>query len=268
VLVNDAKRHGVMVLPVDVNLSQARCTLEEGALRLGFLMVKGVGPEGARAIEEARVQGGPFRSVRDFARRTGLKREALENLVQAGAFDCLGLTRRELLWQVWLVERWRSPMDGLNEGPVASPALPDQGPWDVLGGEYGALGLSTALHPLQLMRQRLERQGVANSALLGELPDGAEVRVAGMVVCRPRPPTAKGFAFLTLEDEYGMVNVVVPPRVYQACRLVIRTAPLVVVTGALEKRHGVVNLRAFHVQSLRPVPPGTHLPDGLPLSAT
>jgi error-prone DNA polymerase len=225
-------------------------------------MVKGVGIEGAKAIEQARVEGGPFRSVRDFTARTGLGGNALEGaLAQVGAFDCLGLTRRELLWQVWLVERWHGPLDG-NEDREDLPALPDQGPWDVLGGEYQALGLSTTLHPLQLMRQRLEQEGVANSALLGELPDGAEVRVAGMVVCRQRPPTAKGFAFLTLEDEHGMVNVVVPPRVYQACRPVIRTAPLVVATGVLEKRQGVLNLRALQLQSLRPVPPSRHPPGG------
>jgi len=252
VLTGDARRHGVKVVEPDLNLSLAKCRVEaDQVIRLGLGCVQGIGEETAENIVRKREQGGPFRSLFDCARRTGLRREALENLITAGAADSFGLTRRELLWQLGLLY-WpvgqQPPLDVPTEQDMV--ALPSISAWEQLVGEYKVLNLSPNHHPLAIMRSRLPR-GLATSATLERMADGAAVRLGGMVVCRQRPWTAKGVVFLLLEDEFGLANVVVYPTLFERQRNLIRLEPLLLVYGHLQRRGGTINVVARHFQSLR-----------------
>jgi error-prone DNA polymerase len=258
VIVGDARRHGVEVLPPDVNLSRRRCTVEslpaEGrgdAVRIGLAYVDGVGEKGGRAVEGARDRGGPFRSLRDFCWRTGLRREAIESLVRAGALDGFGLNRRELLWQLGLVYR---PANG--QMPLPLPTEQDEVPlrdltrWERLVADYETMGFSARDHPMAAVRQVLG-EGTVSTAHVETLPDGVDVQVAGLVVCRQQPGTARGFVFLVLEDEFGLANVVVKPPVYLRYRALVRAEPFLMVSGQLQRRDGITNLIAESFRPLR-----------------
>jgi error-prone DNA polymerase len=261
--VGDARRHGVEVLPPDVNRSHRRCTVEslpaEGrgeAVRIGLGYVDGVGEKGGRAIEEARDRGGPFRSLRDFCWRTGLRREAAESLIRAGAFDGFGLNRRELLWQLGLVYRPNGHHAEERQMPLPLPteqdevSLRDLTRWGRLVADYETMGFSAHDHPMAAVRPVLG-EGIVSTTHVEVLPDGAEVQVAGLVVCRQQPGTAKGFVFLVLEDEFGLANVVVKPAVYVRYRPFVRAEPFVIVSGHLQRRDGVTNLIAKAFRPLR-----------------
>ena len=253
VLIKDAQRHGVVVLPPDINLSRARCTLEGGAVRLGLAFVKGIGEAGARTIEDAR-RDGPFRWLGDLVRRTGLPRQALENLILVGACDGFGLGRRELLWQLGLVLGGRraggawQPALPLDPGPV--PRLPEVSTWDRMLADYRVMGLSVAYHPVGLLRPALG-EGVVPLGALPGLPDGTRVTAAGLVVARQRPENARGLCFITLHDEFGEADVVILPGLYERRRDVIRTAPLLVVAGRIDRSRGSLTLLAEDVGRLR-----------------
>jgi error-prone DNA polymerase len=227
-------------------------------VRIGLAYVDGVGEKGGGAVEEARGRGGTFQSLGDFCWRTGLRREAVENLVQAGAFDDFGLNRRELLWQLGLVYRPATVHpDGWPSGQALLPLptkqdevpLRDLTPWERLLADYAVLNLSPNYHPMGLIRSHLH-EGIVSTAHLEHLPDGSPVAVAGLVVCRQQPGTAKGFVFLVLEDELGLANVVVKPQVYLRYRALVRAEPFLVVRGQLQRRDGTTNVIA---ESLRPL---------------
>ncbi len=244
-LIDDAKRHGVVVHPVDINASQRRChVLDPQQVQLGFVMVKNTD---GNAIVEARERGGPFASLRDFVQRTHVRRQVIEYLIQAGAFDSMGLDNRELLWQLWLIQRTEDLFSGQE---IVPPALPPSGEWDLIRGEYQAQGFSANRHPAALLRGQLSRQGVVTSDALVDLDEKAKVSVAGVVVCRQRPPTAKGFAFLTLEDECGMMNIIISPALYEGVRTAFRQAPLVRVDGVRHERDGIINIKATNLVPL------------------
>ncbi|MGQ9572246.1 MAG: helix-hairpin-helix domain-containing protein, partial [Dehalococcoidia bacterium] len=251
VLTNDAQRHGIEVLSPDVNRSGARCTVEERAVRIGFAYVQGIGQEAARALEDERRHSGDFRSLSDFVRRVSLKREPIENLIQVGAFDQFGLSRRELLWQLGLLYR---PSNGQLALPLPVDqdmvALPEMTDWERMAADYGILALSPHYHPMGLMRPHLH-EGIVSTAHLEHLPDGTQVEVAGLVVCRQRPGTAKGVVFLLLEDEFGMANVVVKPQLYERYRSLVRAEPFVLVSGELQRRDGTTNVIAQRLSVLR-----------------
>jgi error-prone DNA polymerase len=256
VIVGDARRHGVEVLPPDVNSSRWRCTVEGEAVRIGLAYVDGVGEKRGRAIEEARHRGGLFHSLRDFCWRTGLRREAIESLVRAGAFDSFGLNRRELFWQLGLVYRPNGHRAGERQIPLRLPteqdevSLRDLTRWERLVADYETMGFSARDHPMAAVRPTLG-EGVVSTAHIETLPDGVEVHVAGLVVCRQQPGTARGFVFLVLEDEYGLANVVVKPQVYLYYRALVRAEPFVVVSGRLQRRDGITNLIAESFRPLR-----------------
>jgi error-prone DNA polymerase len=251
VLTKDAQRHGIEVLPPDGNRSGARCTVEEGAVRIGFAHVAGIGQEAARAVEEERRRNGAFRSLSDFVRRVSLKREPIENLIQVGAFDQFGLNRRELLWQLGLLYR---PSNGQLVLPLPVEqdmvALPQMTEWERMTADYSILALSPNYHPMGLIRPHLH-DGIVSTAHLEHLPDGTQVEMAGLVVCRQRPMTAKGFVFMLLEDEFGMANVVVKPQLYERYRSLVRAEPFVLVSGELQRRDGTTNLIAQDFSVLR-----------------
>ncbi len=262
VLTNDAKRHGVRILPPDLNRSGTECTIEDGnAVRIGLGYVAQLGPEAAARITAGRVAGGPYRSLADLVRRVPLRLEAAERLVAVGAADRFGLGRREALWQLGLF----LPARGFGGGrtakepgaqlPLALPVAQDMvelkpmGPWEQMAADYDTLGLSPRYHPLGLLRPHLPA-GITPLADLATLPDGLLVRVAGLVVCRQRPGTAKGITFLLLEDERALVNVVVYPDLYDERRHVVRGEPFLVIDGKLQRRDANINVVA---RSLRPL---------------
>ncbi|TVP45014.1 MAG: DNA polymerase III subunit alpha [Gemmatimonadales bacterium] len=278
VLGRDARRHGVEILPPDLNRSGVECTVDaEGAglrpaLRVGLGFVRGWGEAIATRVVQERERGGPYRSLVDFLRRTpaALRRPAIENLVWVGGLDGLGLTRRELLWQagLWLgpdAERTRA--EGRADDPQFALSLPDPDadhPFAALGdrdrivADYRMLRFSTGEHPLALVRSRLPPDVVTGSDLPG-LPDRRNVAVAGVVVARQKPGTAKGYLFVLIEDEFAHINVIVKPRVYENYRAVWRMEPFLLVRGRLQKDGASLNVIATSVEELR-VPNASHPP--------
>jgi error-prone DNA polymerase len=251
VIIGDARRHGVQVLPVDVNRSLWRCTVEDGRVRVGLSYVKGIGEASGRSIERARDHYGDFRSLREFCWLSGLRREVVENMIRSGAFDSFGLNRRELLWQLGLV--WHKASAQM---PLPLPtkqdevSLPDFGRWDKLVADYAVTGFSTYDHPMAMVRPTLE-QGIASTTDLLRMEDGARVQVAGLVVCRQKPATAQGFLFMVLEDEHGLLNVIIRPKVYEQFRSIVRTESFLRVSGSLQCREGIINLLAASVSPLQ-----------------
>ena len=249
VIVNDARRHGVAVLPVDINRSGGRCTVEEGSVRLGFRYVKDVGEKAWQKIEEERGKGA-FSSLRDFYKRTRLCREAIENLILVGAMDCFGIPKRQLLWQLGLVLK-----EGIDRLPLhfadQEVELPQMTPMEEVASDYQVQGLSCRYHPMQVLREGISRDGVLKSSEIVCLFDNTRVKIAGCVVSRQAPVTAKGHVFLTLEDEDGLVNVILKPRVYGKYRYIARREPLIVVEGTLRKKDGIINIVAERLLPLR-----------------
>jgi len=252
-VIRDARRHGVRVLPVDVNRSQADCVVEDGAVRLGYRYVAGLGPAGCARWEEARAEG-PFRDLADFCRRTGLPREAVAGLIRVGAMDSWERPRRDLLWELGRLECREGTLPwAWEETPVSWEPLTVQ---ERLKAEYAVLGMGLEVHPLALFRSWLRGQGVLTSEELGRCQDGERVRVAGEVVVRQSPPTAKGFAFVTLEDETGMVNLVLPPKVVARHRPLL-DAPLLLAEGVVQWEGYVVNVRVMRVWAVEAEEPLT-----------
>ncbi|RLC56613.1 MAG: error-prone DNA polymerase, partial [Chloroflexi bacterium] len=221
VLLNDGKRHGVDVLPPDVNQSGADCSIEGAApstlasaglragVRIGLRYTRGLSREAALPVEAERERNGEFRSLFGFLERTSLKRESIENLIACGAFDSFGLERRQLLWQLGLLYRSKDRGRSERQLALALPveqdmvALRPMSGWDRMTADYTVLGMSPSHHPMAFLRPGLN-EAIAPTHMLGSLEDGTPVQVAGMVVCRQRPGSAKGFVFLLLEDEFGL----------------------------------------------------------------
>jgi len=253
-LVKDAQRHGVHFLPADVTCSDWPCTLEDGRVRLGLCYVRGLRREaGERVVAERRRQ--PFRSVQDLMDRVGLRRDELQALAGIGALNRFGHTRRGALWQVEKAGRPRGPLFGpietgddprVQEGEP-SP-LPEMTPIERLESDILGTGMTLGRHPMALYRPGLEARGVRRARDLEGLRDGSRVTVAGAVICRQRPGTAKGFLFLTLEDETGLVNVTVRPDLFDERHRVLVTAGVLEVDGVLQGREGI-SVRATEVRA-------------------
>ncbi|MDI6858336.1 MAG: error-prone DNA polymerase [Dehalococcoidia bacterium] len=256
VFTNDAKRHGVSILNPDINLSGARCTVEDGpegdAVRIGIGYVRGIGGKAAQAVEEERRRNGPYGSVWELMNRTRLPRAAVEDLASVGAFETLAANRRQPMWEAGLVVR---PREG-RQLPLSLPIeqdtveLSDMTAWERMAAEYVNLGLSPTHHPLAFIRRALH-EGVVSSKHLDSLSDGSMVELAGLVVCRQHPMTAKGFVFLLLEDEFGLSNVIVKPQLYNECRDIIKTEPLLLVRGRLQRKEGITNILAVTFRPLK-----------------
>lgn len=246
-IVNEMKRRGIVVEAVDVMRSSWEWTIEGAGVRAGLKSVRGLGDSHQEDYESARRQG-PWRSVEDFCQRVGWPRLLLERLAAVGGFEGLGVERREALWQV----------QGFRPRPgLAAPAAQEEArtlepltPAEAMTIDLQQLGHSVQAHPIRFLRSMLERWKVLPSQRLERAAYGSTIRVAGVVTVRQRPPTAKGFCFLTLEDEYGMMNVVIRPDKYQEYRAVVRRAMLLLVEGTLQKSRGVINVMAEKVAAL------------------
>ena len=284
-LKEDSKRHGITVLNPDINHSREKCIIRNESVLLGLRYVRGMGDAAATQAVAARDQGGPFKSLADAMERTGLQREIIENLVTAGAFDALNaagttgsmektetaktagavgtagiarnkgaVSRRQALWEVGL--RYR-PIN--TQQPLPLPVeqdmaeLPEQSEWETMGEEYRILGLYPEGHLMALARPHL-RPGILSSRDIEAKADGDIVTVAGLVIRRQRP-LAKA-VFLTLEDEFGHIPLVVWPGEFAKYRQIIRE-PLLVIRGEVSRREGTMNIVTHHVE---PMPTMKNLP--------
>jgi error-prone DNA polymerase len=238
VLVGEARRRGVTVLAVDIQRSGPRCTVEEGAIRLGLNYVRGLRQEAVERI----VTGRPFVDLADFCQQVRPGRLAAERLILAGAFDGWGIPRRQLMWELGTLGDREGELElNFTREPVA---LPDPTPTEITLLEQAALGLSTGDHLLAYYRPWLAEQGVWPTDRLVYGHNNRPVRTAGLVVVHQSPPTAKGMHFLTLEDETGLVDVVLRPDIYQRYARLLRQPGLLVVEGTLQKEGTVINVLA------------------------
>jgi len=263
-LVRDAQEHGVTVLPVCIQNSGWHAGLETSggsfpALRLGLEQVHGLGQTSGRQIEEVR-NAGRFKSIYDLKRRCQLTQPQVLSLARAGALKSLSGSRRQAIWN----SMERKPEPGsmpLFEGLDGNGFNETESSFDETGGlpttstleevltDYRASGLSLKAHPLQFVRSHLIQHGVVTAAGACSCPEGSRVVVVGIVLSRQRPATAKGTIFLTLEDETGIVNVVVPKAVWQHCDPKNRRATILMVKGRIQQRGNVVHLLARRLEA-------------------
>ena len=248
-LVKDAQRHGVRFRPVDVTRSARPCTLEEEQVRLGLLFVRGLRSEAAERIVAER-ELSPFASLQDFVDRTGLRRDEQRRLAEVGALNAFGLTRRSALWQVEKAGRPRGPLlrDAESDELDAPSPVPEMDLAERLSSDLVGTSLTAGPHPVSLYRAHLAHRGVRRACDLPRIGDGDWVRVAGAVICRQRPGTARGFLFLTLEDETGLVNVIVRPDLFHREHGVLVGAGVLEVDGVMQSTDGL-SIRALAVRS-------------------
>ncbi|HEY5427644.1 MAG TPA: DNA polymerase III subunit alpha [Solirubrobacteraceae bacterium] len=269
-LVHEAQRRGLEVLAPDVNESGVECEIEvdpgpsagdsgppgggRGSsghrVRIGLGYVRGVRRQDVAELVAARERSGRFRGLSDLASRAGCGAAALELLAWSGACDPLvevppdgarlapGFTRRMALWQLGVMTPGRKVPGGTQLAlPLdlpAPPSLRQLSAWEAMLADYTTIGLTTRAHPLALLRERMS-QDIVTSRDLEQLPHGRRVRIGGLVVARQRPGTASGIVFVLLEDEFGTINLVVPPQIYERHRLTVRTEPLILAEGKLER---------------------------------
>jgi error-prone DNA polymerase len=260
VLVNDARRHGVVVKPIAVNASAWWSSVEpDGALRLGYHLVRGFGSAQREALEAA-LTSGPFTDILDFTRRTRLSRDALESLAAANAFRPWFPAQRDALWALRALDEREARgelgriMD-LDEPLVSFPALSAR---EVTMLDLRSTGV-TDVQPIAHFRAQLDRANVLPAARLGAMPNHLACTVGGMVITRQRPGTAKGFVFLTLEDETGLVNVIVRPDIYERYRRTIRQSPALIIDGVLQREGACVDLLMKRCRPLETEGTTTHI---------
>ena len=255
-LVQDAQRHGVEVRPVDVMDSDWDCTLEEtadgqAAVRLGLRMVSGLSIAEGERLMAARILG-PFMDTEDLARRAALDRQTMEQLAAADALMGLSGHRRQ---QVWDAVALKAPPALLRDAPVEEDVLelPEAPEGEAIVWDYASLGLTLRRHPLALLRERLNQRRFMTAAQLRDAPDGRLVRACGIVTGRQQPDTSQGVVFVSLEDETGVVQVIVWKSVRQRQRNELTRARLMAVHGVWQREGEVCNLIAGRLEDLTPL---------------
>ncbi len=248
-IVEDAKRHNVVVRPIEMQASEWDCTLEPCAdstggfaVRMGLRYVKGLGEREWERIARPRNLA-PFASLQDFARRTGLDESSLSALAEAGVFDSLQIDRRTALWDARRLARMQKESLELP-ARERQPRFAPLSDFEEVGWDYRRTSHSTRRHPLEPMRTSLIRHGLPDARTVASMENGAKVRYAGLVICRQRPGTAGGVVFMTLEDETGFVNAVVWESVFQRYSVLAKTVSFLGITGKLQVEDGVVHLVA------------------------
>ena len=253
-LVKDAARHGVVAMPVDVTRSSWKCTIEivdrRPAVRMGLRYVTGLREEIALRIESERARR-QFDSIADLTARVGPNRREIDALAYAGAFAAFGLARRDAMWNAAAVERdpksllaGAQPRD--SEVPLASMS-----PIDETLADYAATGLTTGPHLMTYLRGDLSARGILSADDLTRARHQSWVKTAGVVIVRQRPGTAKGFLFITLEDETGIANLIVTPDLFQKNRLLLRSAGILLAEGVLQAVDGVTAIRARRFEEIK-----------------
>jgi error-prone DNA polymerase len=259
-LVKDAQLHGLRVKPIDVQQSDWLCTLEpEGddranrfALRLGLLYARGLRHEVGEALVQARNKR-VFESIHDLAFRVPeMRKSALTMLAKIGALNWLGenIHRRNALWQVEYAGRPTGPLlselpERDEESPLARMTVDER-----LAADFHGTGVTVGPHPMAYHRDTLSRMGIVCSSDLQNLKHGRKTRIAGCVIARQRPGTAKGFVFLSLEDETGISNAIVTPAVYEQYRRIVTYGKFLLVEGKLQNQENVVSVKADVVRPL------------------
>jgi error-prone DNA polymerase len=243
VLVNDARRHGVRVEPITVNASEWWSFVDaRGALRLGFHLVRGLG-EGQREKLQTAIGNGHFADLLDFTRRTGITRDGLENLAAADAFAPWFASRREALWALRGLDEREARGELARSMEIDEPAaqLAPLNPIEATTLDINATGVSD-VQPIMHFRAQLDRANVLAANRLAAMPNHLVCKIGGLVITRQRPGTAKGFVFLTIEDETGLVNIIVRPDVYERYRRTIRQSAALIIEGTIQKEYGVVDI--------------------------
>lgn len=279
-LVRDAREHGVEIREVDINSSDWDCLLEKAtfdkskvdfrhagmrdviqskrAVRLGFRQVKGLSEESMRRLVDMRGSG--YRSIHDLWLRSGLKKSDIERLADADVFGSIGLTRREALWAVRALDvqsaAEKLPLfecagkDDLQIEPETQ--LPEMLPGEQVIEDYRYLSLSLKAHPVSFLREDFRRAGITRNVDLLEVANGRRVTIAGLVLVRQRPGSAKGVIFMTLEDETGVANAIVWPAVFEKYRSTVMGARLVKIRGKLQSQSGVIHTVVEHIEDMTP----------------
>jgi len=245
-LVKDARRRGVRTRHVCIRESQWFCTIgADDSIRLGLCYVRGISREEGRRILKAR-ETAPFASLADFQLRTGVSKGALRMLARIGALNSLATHRRVAQWQV---ETARDPDDlfAHAESGETAPLAPMTS-IERVQSDYDGTGLTAGLHPMALIRNQLPDAWRATD--LGQAANGTLLQIAGMVICRQRPGTAKGFAFISLEDETGIANAIVTPRLFEMHRFLISGEPFLAIEGILQNVDDVIHVKATRITSL------------------
>ncbi len=261
-IVRDAREHGVEVLAIDVNRSKWDCTLERSdesapSLRLGLRLAKGLAEEDANRIADAVKERGPFKTIEALWRASGVPVAALRKLARADAFGSMGLDSQAALWQVRALRDEPLPLfdQGTTEAETREglDALPEVAPSMRVLHDYSSTGLSLKAHPISFIRPHLDsRAATPNTELRSERlsPTGRRVSVAGVVLVRQRPGTASGVVFITLEDETGIANLIVWPKVFERFRRVGRLSAMLLARGRVERQGEVVHVHVDHMESL------------------
>ncbi|GAC1489779.1 MAG: hypothetical protein NVS1B9_10830 [Solirubrobacteraceae bacterium] len=257
-LVHEAQRRGIVLHAVDVNASLDVCSVEDdGSVRIGLGYVSGVRAEEVQSLVQARSAGGRFRSITDLAGRASACRGSLEQLAWSGACDALAGDRRRALWQLGIAAPGRRVRGGtqlaLPFDLAEPPQLREPSRWERVLADYATSGVTIDDHALAILRPALA--GIATSITLDSLPHRAKVSVAGIVVARQRPETARGVVFMLIEDEHGTVNLIVPPALYERRRHIVRAEPLLIAHGTLERPlqgGGTVNVLGAELEPLEP----------------
>lgn len=252
VLVNDAKRHDVVVKPVEVNASEWWSFVDgSGAVRLGFHLVRDLGSVQRECLEAA-LKAGAFADILDFARRTDLSREGLESLAVADAFAPWYRSRREAMWALRALDERerRGELGRLMETEEPAVTFAPLQPREQTAFDLWATGVTTGPQGIAHLRAGLDALGVLSATALAHAKHRQRVRVGGLVITRQRPGTAKGFVFLTLEDETGLVNVIVRPDLYERTSRIIATNATLIVAGTLQKESGCIDVLAVEIEPL------------------
>ncbi|MGC2161518.1 MAG: error-prone DNA polymerase [Silvibacterium sp.] len=261
VLIKDAQRHGLRVKPIDVQVSDWPCTVEresDGTLSLliGLGYAKSLTKQSAEALVSSRRYDGPFRSAEDLAQRVpSLNRRELTRLAQIGALNQLDDIehRRDALWQVERAGKLEGPLfrdgESLREDSDARP-LQQMNVEERLVADYAGTGLTVGKHPMHYRRPELRRGNILSAEELRTRRDGEFVRVAGCIIARQRPGTAKGFIFISMEDETGIANVIVTPDLYDRDRVIVTRSKFLLVEGPLQNQDNVIHIKATRLIAL------------------
>lgn len=262
VLVKDAQRHGLRVKPIDVQVSDWLCTIEQEtdgplSLRIGLCYARGLRKQSAEALIDSRNKNGAFRSAEDIALRIGtLNRKELTLLAQIGALNKLeGVGhRRDALWQVERAGKFEGPLlrensESLRDDSESMP-LHQMNTEERMMADYAGTGLTVGRHPMYYRRSQLRQEDVLSATDLRKHRNGDVVRMAGCIIARQRPGTAKGFVFLSMEDETGIANVIVTPDLFERERLVVTRSRFLLVEGPLQNQDGVIHIKAVRLKML------------------
>ncbi len=243
-LIGDARKHKVSVLPIDINRSHWDCTIENNGIRLGFRLIGGLSKPVAETIIKERLLE-PFTSITELVQRTNLSQSQVERLADADALASLQGSRRDALWNAFAVDdslRQRWLFEDSGESSEPSARLPVMSPEEEVYADYRSTGLSLRSHPIAFQRERLSKLRIKAADKLADLPNNSPVQVAGIVLLRQRPSTAKGITFVTLEDETGKMNLVVHQKTWDQFRKVTRHSQAWIVFGKLEKKDSVIHV--------------------------